>query len=69
MPDNHKPGTIRRLRCCCCDERAGTWAQHWNRDTGYGICPSCVTRQRKRGTDDAEILRLYGVAGVNYGAA
>lgn len=66
---NHKPGTLRRLQCCCCGEDAGRWHQWWNRDTGYGVCLRCVTwfRQDERETED-EIKDLYGVEGVNWGA-
>ena len=66
--DNHNPGTVRRLRCCRCGEDAGTWQQHWNRDTGWGVCAACVVRERAYGAGDAEIDRLYGVAGINYEA-
>jgi hypothetical protein len=56
----------RHLTCCCCGESAGKWEQHWNRDTGYGICRACVTWQRETGVEEAEILSLYGVEGVNF---
>lgn len=65
----HAPGTVRNLRCCCCDESAGRWAQHWNRDTGYGLCAACARRIRERGGPDATpeaMDRLYGRPGVNY---
>lgn len=54
------------LECCVCGEYAGLYEQHWNRDTGYGCCPKCIAWQRERGSSEAEILDLYGVAGVNY---
>ena len=64
----------RRLECCCCGGDAGRWSQWHNRDTGYGVCTKCVdwikTRQRSNEADrpdDAEILRLYGQEGVNWG--
>lgn len=51
--------------CCVCGD--GTkGAQHWNRDTGYGICPKCIAWLRSKGTSEAELLDLYGVEGVNY---
>ena len=59
----------RRLECCCCGENAGRWQQHWNRDTGYGICAKCIAWHRKRGTDEDEIADLYGKEGVNYAPA
>jgi hypothetical protein len=58
---------VHRMSCCCCGEYAGRWEQHWNRDTGYGICVSCVDWQRGRGTSETEIADLYGKEGVNWG--
>jgi len=58
---------IRNLTCCCCGNPAGKWQQHWNRDTGYGICAACVDWQRSRGVTDAEILDLYGKEFINWG--
>jgi hypothetical protein len=60
--------TVRRLTCCVCDEDAGTHEQHWNRDTGFGICASCVAWVRSRGETEAEIRDLYGVEGKNFAA-
>ena len=59
---------IRHMECCVCGDDAGRFEQHWNRDTGYGICRKCVDWVRSRGETDAEILDLYGVEGVNYAA-
>lgn len=56
----------RYLRCCVCGSDAGKFAQHWNRDTGYGVCRKCVDWEISRGCDADEIKSLYGVAGVNY---
>ena len=57
--------TIRRLTCCCCGEstRGRQW---WNRDTGFGMCESCITFVRERGMSEGEIQRNYGVAGVHH---
>ncbi|HEY5957923.1 MAG TPA: hypothetical protein VIV60_15275 [Polyangiaceae bacterium] len=57
----------RLMECCCCGGEAGRWHQHWNRDTGYGVCARCVEWMKGRGTSDAEILDLYGKEGVNWG--
>lgn len=57
----------RSMECCCCGGYAGRWNQHWNRDTGYGVCPSCVEWMKAKGTSDAEIADLYGKEGVNWG--
>lgn len=59
----------RKLVCCCCGADAGRWRQHWNRDTGFGVCSPCVDTMRSRGTSDAEIADLYGTAGINWGPA
>lgn len=66
---------VRRLACACCGEAAGHWEQHYNQDTGHGICADCVAmiRERfvssegKRGESDAEIVRIYGLEGINWG--
>lgn len=61
----------RSLTCTCCGSAAGRWEQHWNQDTGYGLCQSCrdwiwdrnhppVTRQ--------EFRQTYGTPGINYAA-
>lgn len=57
----------RRLTCCCCGAPAGTWEQHWNRDTGFGICTTCVQDQLDRGEYREEINSLYGIEGTNWG--
>ncbi len=54
-----------RMQCCCCSGPAGTFEQHWNRDFGYSICPSCVAEQCATSTAE-EIRMRYGQAGVNY---
>lgn len=59
----------RHLTCCCCGGDAGRWEQHWNRDTGYGVCFPCVERFRKQGETEQEITELYGTEGVNWGKA
>jgi len=56
----------RRLTCCVCGCDAGRWEQHWNRDTGFGICPECVAWLKDRGETDETLRNAYGVAGVNY---
>lgn len=57
--------TNRHLTCCVCGAAAGRWAQHWNRDTGYGICPPCAVEQSARETAET-MARNYGQPGVNY---
>ena len=58
----------RRMECCVCSDDAGRFQQHWNRDTGFGICRRCVDWLQSRGETGAEMLNLYGVEGVNYAA-
>lgn len=53
------------LECCVCGGSAGLWRQHWNRDTGYGICGQCATQQAQRETPE-RMAELYGRPGVNY---
>lgn len=57
----------RRLTCNCCGEGAGRFVQHWNRDTGWGICRNCLNRHYiGKGHDAAEIRSLFGEEGINY---
>jgi hypothetical protein len=57
--------TKRNLYCCVCGEAAGRYEQHWNRDTGWGICAPCAATQAGRETPE-QMVSLYGTAGVNY---
>jgi hypothetical protein len=67
---NHAPGTIRRLYCNCCGSANGRFAQHWNQDTGYGICRPCVLKwYRGKGHTDADIEQLFGKEGVSWANA
>lgn len=66
---NHPNRSRRRhLTCAVCDGDAGYWEQHWNRDTGYGICRSCVD-WCEASTSREQMLDYYGVEGVNYEGA
>lgn len=53
------------MTCCVCGNGAGRWEQHWNRDTGYGICPRCAAEQSAIEAPE-RMLELYGAPGVNY---
>jgi len=67
-------GTRRRMECCTCGEYAGIWQQHYNRDTGYGLCPKCRDSYLddisvgRGGATLEEMADLYGKPGVNYEA-
>jgi hypothetical protein len=69
MPTKNTPDT-RYLTCSCCGE--GTRGRQWhNRDTGYGLCPSCAVRLAALPhighEDTAAYMRdCYGIAGVHY---
>lgn len=55
----------RLLECCCCG--SGTLGrQWWNRDTGYGMCPSCIAFVRRKGMSEEEIQCNYGMEGVHW---
>lgn len=58
---------IRKMECCVCGENAGRWQQHWNRDTGFGVCISCIKWVRSKQITEDEIADLYGKEGVNWG--
>lgn len=63
----------RHLTCCCCGACTGSFEQHWNQDTGWGICRPCVNwisgrwrpRYSHHDTLEDELKSLYGVEGVN----
>ncbi|WP_408953158.1 hypothetical protein [Lysobacter sp. Hz 25] len=57
----------RNLQCACCGNYAGRWEQHWNQDTGYGVCASCVEWISSRGETVESIVQTYGSEGVNWG--
>lgn len=53
------------LICCSCGNTAPSRRQWWNRDTGYGICPSCFeTWVKKLGIEEA--IRCCGVPGIHH---
>lgn len=59
----------RQLTCCCCGGDAGRFDQHWNRDTGYGICAKCIAWLRSGNRESEEEIRQnYGKEGVNFAA-
>lgn len=45
------------LKCCVCGSSAGAFLQHWNRDTGWGVCRSCVDWEISRGIKPEELLK------------
>lgn len=62
--------TVRSLRCTCCGEHAGRWEQHWNQDTGYGLCAKCRDWiwERAPQHERDRFEQTYGKPGVNYEA-
>ena len=61
-------GPKRQLTCACCGSDAGKWHQHFNQDTGYGVCARCRDWIQARGMDPGEFRQTYGKPGVNYEA-
>jgi hypothetical protein len=55
---------VKTLICCCCG-MSTKGRQWWNRDTGYGICGSCVGEEKKR-NDAIGIKASYGEKNVHY---
>jgi hypothetical protein len=53
------------LICGCCGGRA-PGKQHWNHDTGYGLCPACVPVILNNPRAGIEELKGYGKPGVNF---
>lgn len=60
--------TARHMKCSVCGASAGRWEQHWNRDTGWGLCASCRDWLEAKGHTPEEMLFGYGKAGVHYEA-
>lgn len=57
-------GPVRRMLCSCCG--AETQGRQWhNRDTGYGLCRSCIEFCHRKETP-ASFRSLYGDRGVHY---
>lgn len=56
---------LKHLDCCCCGGDAPAYKQWWNRDTGYGCCPSCYDEAVEREGLDAAISH-YGHAGIHH---
>lgn len=55
---------VRSLTCCCCGST--TLGRQWhNRDTGFGLCPDCIS-VCSRNTEPADFERNYGVRGVHF---
>lgn len=61
--------TKRYMKCSVCGAAAGHWEQHWNRDTGWGVCRACVDWLAGRGLTAEEMKSDYGTEGVNYAPA
>jgi hypothetical protein len=57
--------------CCCCGSYAGEFEQHWNRDTGYGLCERCIDYCARGygGLSREEFERGYGKPGIHYARA
>ena len=56
---------MKTLICGCCGARA-KGKQHWNHDTGYGLCAACVYYLAER--NEIDELKGYGTPGVNFAA-
>ena len=55
----------RHLTCACCGDAAGRWQQHWNQDTGFGLCFRCA--EWIKGRDRViDFESTYGKPGINY---
>ncbi|MGG5276330.1 hypothetical protein [Pseudomonas syringae pv. coryli] len=56
--------SVCRLLCSCCG--AETRGRQWhNRDTGYGLCPSCIDQCSRKVTPE-DFRRCYGDRGIHF---
>lgn len=55
---------VRNLICCCCGATT-RGRQHWNRDTGFGLCARCAKWIPEK-WPDTDMVRTYGTPGVHY---
>lgn len=55
---------VQALECCCCSN-IEIGRQWHNRDTGYGICTSCV-EYAKRGYTPEQFTNVYGLESYHY---
>lgn len=55
---------IRHLQCACCGATT-RGRQHWNRDTGFGLCERCADWILSR-HPNTDMERTYGVRGFHY---
>lgn len=51
--------------CSCCGGYC-KGRQWWNRDKGFGLCPSCANRLKSKAYSTEEMKDLYGVEGYHY---
>jgi hypothetical protein len=56
---------IRLLTCCCCgaSTRGRQW---WNRDTGFGLCPRCITFVGDADVPMGTTVSAYGIRGHHF---
>lgn len=60
----NKNSRIKKLICCVCGKY--THAKQWhNRDTGYGICPTCAASELKK-LSAKEMAQNYGKVNIHY---
>lgn len=59
---------MRILICGCCGERAPAVKQHWNQDSGFGLCPRCVPFILDNPRAGQDELKGYGKPGTNFAA-
>lgn len=59
-------GPLVSLTCCCCGTST-KGRQWWNRDTGYGLCDSCIAFNGVAGVPMGGTAQSFGVRGVHWG--
>ena len=53
-----------KLQCCCCG--SSTYGrQWWNRDKGFGLCPTCADMLQNKETPE-NMMSYYGINGTHY---
>ena len=66
MNVGHAEHSVRSGLCSCCGAHIAKIRQWPNRDTGYGVCDTCVPLHSREGADLVELMDLMGLPGYHF---